>query len=123
MLSSLKFWAVIMGLFFILEGIAGCMPQFTTNGMLFGIFMVNTLLNVVHIVMGVIFILAATNSNYAKFIFRLFGLLLLALAIVGFVHNGDLYLVHFNMANNILVLSLSIVNLFFGFVFKTKSAY
>lgn len=107
--------AVLFGIAFIFAGVAGFMPAFTNNGALLGIFEINSMHNIAHIVSGVIAIMAATSYKYSKLFFKIFGLLYTLLAIVGFVRSGDLYLMHVNFADNLLHLVVGIVAILLGF--------
>jgi uncharacterized membrane protein HdeD (DUF308 family) len=110
----IRFIAVLFGIAFIFAGVAGFMPAFTTNDALFGMFEVNTMHNVVHIVSGVIAIMAATSYKYTKWYFVIFGVVYVAVAIVGFINGGDLYIMHANTPDNFLHLGIGVVSLLLG---------
>lgn len=120
----LRILAVIFGIGFIFAGVAGFLPSFMPNGLLLGYFEVDTMHNLVHIVSGVIAIMAATSGKYARLYFQLFGIIYAIVTIVGFVRNGDLsfIMMHVNMADNFLHLVISIVALYLGFFFKKREA-
>lgn len=120
----LRLCAILFGIGFIFIGVAGFLPRFMTNGLLLGFFEVGFVHNLVHIVSGVIAIMAATGYKYARLYFQIFGVLYGIITIAGFVTNGDLYLVkmHFNLADNILHLAIAVVALYFGFSSKTRVA-
>ncbi|HYY13218.1 MAG TPA: DUF4383 domain-containing protein, partial [Chthoniobacterales bacterium] len=86
--------ATIFGIIFLAIGILGFVPGATTNDMLLGIFMVNAAHSVVHIVSGVIFLLAAmAGAAASRMWFRIFGIIYAIVAILGFVTpNGGLIL-------------------------------
>lgn len=113
----LRFAAVIFGIGFIFIGVAGFMPSFMKNGLLLGYFTIDSIHNIVHIVSGVIAIMAATNFRYAKLYFKLFGILYGLVAIVGFVREGDLsfMMMYTNTADNILHAVIAVVAIFLGF--------
>jgi hypothetical protein len=106
--------AVLFGIGFIFVGVAGFLPEFTKNGLLFGYFLVDNVHNLVHIVSGVIAIMAATNVKFTLWYFRVFGVVYLLVAILGFWRNGDLYIMYVNMADNLLHLGIGLIALFFG---------
>jgi hypothetical protein len=74
----------------------------------------------VHIASGVVALLAASKASLARWYFIIFGFIYAATAILGFAHNGDLFGMHVNMADNFLHLFIAVVALFFGFTFKAK---
>ena len=76
----IRFIAVLFGIAFIFGGVAGYMPAFTINGALLGIFEVNNVHNIVHIVSGVLAIMAATSFKYTKLYFLIFGIVYTAVA-------------------------------------------
>ena len=84
--------AIIFGIVFLAVGILGFVPGITTNDMLLGIFMVNAAHSVVHIVSGVIFLIAAmSGAGAARLWFQIFGAVYAIVAILGFMNpNGPL---------------------------------
>lgn len=112
----LRILAVLFGICFIFVGVAAFFTAFvSTNGLLFGLFTVNTMANVVHILTGVIAIMAATTTNTSRLFFKCFGIIYLIMAILGFWQEGDLLFMRASTADNILHLILSILALYFGF--------
>lgn len=113
--------AVLVGIGFIFAGVAGygVLPQFVENGLLFGLFEVNAMHNLVHIVSGVIAIMAATSFRLSKLYFILFGLVYGFVAFWGFWNNGDLYMMHVNMADNYLHAGIAAVSLLIGLSAKS----
>ena len=70
---------------FVLGGTLGFVPGVTQNGLYFGIFVVNTAHNVMHIASGVIFIIAsALGAGAARSWFQAFGIFYAAMAAMGF---------------------------------------
>lgn len=114
--------AVLFGIAFIFAGVAGygIMPQFVENGLLFGFFEVDTIHNLVHIVTGVIAIMAATSFRLSKLFFIIFGLIYAVAAGYGFWHQGDLYIMQANMADNYLHAGVAVVALLIGFSAKSR---
>lgn len=117
----IRILAVLFGIVFIFIGVAGygVMPQFVENGLLLGYFEVDTLHNLVHIVSGVIAIMAATSFKLSKLFFILFGLFYAVIAGIGFWHQGDLYVIHVNMADNYLHAGIAVIALLIGFGAKS----
>ena len=76
----------VFGFAFLLGGALGFVPGVTSDGMYFGIFMVNTAHNILHIVSGTAFLIASVlGERFACFWFQAFGLFYGALAAIGFV--------------------------------------
>jgi uncharacterized membrane protein YuzA (DUF378 family) len=62
---SMKVLALIAGIFFLLLGIAGFVPAFAMNGMLFGVFPIHTTHSLVFIVAGAAGIMIALSRRKA----------------------------------------------------------
>src|SRR5579862_4355668 len=76
---------IFFGLAFMLGGTLGFVPGVTKDGMYFGMFMVNTPHNILHIVSGAIFLIASLlGARLARLWFQIFGAFYAALAVVGF---------------------------------------
>jgi hypothetical protein len=116
----LRFLAVLFGIAFIFAGVAGYLPMFQINDLLFGYFEVNNVHNVIHLVTGVLAIMAATSHVSAKFFFKLFGLVYAAIGIWGFWQSGDLIIMHMNLNDNILHVVVGVIALYLGFVTSRK---
>lgn len=114
----LRMFAILIGLALIGFGVAGFLPQFRLNDLLFGQFEVNNLHNVIHIGLGILAIISAMSTGLTRLYFQLLGLFAAIVAIFGFVHNGDLIIMHVNMADNILHIAIAIIALMLGFVFN-----
>jgi uncharacterized membrane protein YuzA (DUF378 family) len=61
----MKVLALIAGIFFLLLGIAGFVPAFAMNGMLFGVFPIHTTHSLVFIVAGAAGIMIALSRRKA----------------------------------------------------------
>lgn len=103
---------------FILVGILGFVPAVTQNGHLLGIFEVDTLHNIVHLLSGLAAALAARTSTHASVLyFKVFGVVYAAVTVLGFVNGGSvLGLIPVNMADNILHLAIAGAALAIGFL-------
>lgn len=110
----LRMMAILFGIAFIFFGVAGFLPIFNSDGLLFSWFLVDPVLNVVHIASGVFAIMSALKLKHTIWYFRLFGLFYLLLTMVGFWLNGDLKLMHVNIADNFLHFGIALLALFFG---------
>ena len=65
---------MLVGSLFLFGGILGFVPGVIKDGMYFGIFMVNTPHNILHIASGTIFLIASTfGSRPARLWFQIFG--------------------------------------------------
>src|SRR5688572_13696482 len=78
-MSFLRIMAVLFAIAFLAVGVAGFMPNFFQNGLLFGYFEVDTMHNSIHVISGLIALIAATNENYARGFFKVFGLIYAAI--------------------------------------------
>ena len=116
----LRMIAIVFGIVFIFAGVAGFLSMFMTNGLLFGFFEVSHLLSLFYLASGVLAIMAATRTRYAHLYFRVFGVVYILLSAVGFARNGDAYVTHVNMADNILHLVIALIALYFGFSAKHR---
>ena len=116
----LRFFAVLFGIIFIFIGVAGFLPSFNPNGLLFGYFEVNFIHNMVHLASGVVAIMAATSFRTSVLYFQIFGVIYGLVAILGFALHGDLsfMMMHVNTADNILHVLISLVSLYLGFFFS-----
>ncbi len=119
-MAGIRIVAFIFGVAFIIGGIMGYLPFFLdADGNLFGYFHVDDVHNIVHIISGVIALLATATVAYSKVYFQIFGLIYGIVTVLGFVFAGDLYVMHVNMADNLLHLGIAIIALYMGFIFKT----
>ena len=115
---SLKTYALLFGFALVLAGILGFIPIATPNHMLLGIFMVDPMHNVVHIVSGLLAFSAVMWDDYAKLYFRAFGVFYALVAVLGFVMNGELMMMHMNVADHILHVVIAVAALYLGFAHK-----
>jgi hypothetical protein len=75
-----------MGALFLIGGVLAFVPGVTNDGMYFGLFMVNTAHNIMHIVSGAMFIVASLlGARPARLWFRIFGAFYAVLAAIGLV--------------------------------------
>jgi len=80
-----------MGSLFLFGGILAFVPGVTKDGMYFGVFMVNTAHNILHIVSGIMFLVASMfGERPARLWFRIFGAFYAAIAAIGFVVGNHL---------------------------------
>jgi preprotein translocase subunit Sss1 len=108
---------LVLGAVLVLVGIVG----FVMPSPLFGLFEVNTLQNIIHLASGALTILAATQGLGAMRTWgRVFGLVYLAVGVIGFVMPDMFGLMHVNMPDNLLHLALAAVFLYTGFLAPPK---
>lgn len=110
--------ANVFGVVLLLVGILGFIPGITTDGMLLGIFHVNALHNIVHLVSGAAGLWAAKSGmKAAKMYFQVFGVIYALVTVLGFFY-GDaaiLGIVSNNTADTFLHLVIAVVALYLGF--------
>jgi hypothetical protein len=116
----LRIITILFGVIFIFAGSAGYLPSLTKDGLLLGLFAVDSMHNLVHIVSGVVAIMAATSYGLTVLYLRIFGLLYTAVGLWGFYTNGDLYFMQVNMPDNILHIVLGVVIAYLGFSASRK---
>jgi hypothetical protein len=107
--------ATVFGIVFIAIGILGFVPGITTaDGRLLGIFQVDAIHNVVHLLSGIVALLMAAKAP--KTYFKVFGIVYLLVTILGFVQQDTILgLFTINMADNILHLVIAATALYIGF--------
>jgi Domain of unknown function (DUF4383) len=113
--------ALVYGVVFMVVGVLGFIPGITVGGeYLLGIFGVNALHNVIHLLFGVLGI-AAALTGWSRPYLQGVGVVYLLLVVLGFIpglyvgHDMLLGLVHINLADNLLHLALGGVAAYFGF--------
>jgi len=113
--------AWVFAIVFLAIGVLGFIPGITTaDGHLLGVFEVDALHNIVHLITGIIFALVAWKyTAYTTLTFKVFGVVYALVTIVGFVQgNTVLGLFAANMADHILHLIIAAVALYAGFGMK-----
>lgn len=121
----LKKAANVFGWVLLVVGVLGFVPGITTDGHLLGIFDVNTVHNLIHIVSGLAALyLARQGEAQSQMFFKVFGVIYGLVAILGFF-SGDmpvLGIVSNNMADTWLHVVIALVSLYLGFGTKGSSA-
>ena len=113
--------AIVFGVVFVLIGILGFVPGITTSdGLLLGIFNVNAVHNIVHLLSGIVALAAASSEKNSKMYFQIFGVVYALVAVLGFYYQGNeiLGLVASNMYDTYLHVLIALVALYFGFASK-----
>jgi len=116
----LKTAAIVFGVVFLAVGVLGFIPGITTaDQMLLGIFHVNGLHNIVHLLTGAVALWAGMASAHAsKLFFQVFGIVYALVALLGFIV-GDGYLLGLvanNMADAWLHVVIAAAALYLGFM-------
>ena len=114
---NIQKWAWGFGIVFLLIGILGFIPGITTDdGRLLGIFAVDAMHNIIHLLSGIVAVwTASTSAKAAMTYFRVFGVIYAIVTIVGFIQ-GDtvLGIMVANGADNVLHLIIAIIALWLG---------
>lgn len=115
--------ARVFGVVFVAIGVLGFVPGVTSNGSLLGIFQVDTMHNIVHLVTGVLAFVAASGAgNNSRLFFQVFGVVYAIVTVIGFMQGTSvLGIMAVNGADNILHLVLAAAALYLGFA-KKESA-
>lgn len=116
-----KTMAVLFGVILLVIGVLGFVPGVTKSEMLLGIFHVNTVHNVVHLLSGAVALFCGmTSVGAARNYFRIFGVVYGAVAVMGFMHMGEhtnlLGLISNNDADTYLHVAIAAVSLLLGFM-------
>ena len=115
--------AWVFGVVLLLVGVLGFVPGVTNDMMLLGIFHVDMLHNLVHILSGLAALAAAWGMYSSRLYFQVFGIIYGLVAVLGLV-GGDsvLGIIGVNMADNFLHVLIAAVALYAGFMMKELSA-
>ncbi|HSH56049.1 MAG TPA: DUF4383 domain-containing protein [Candidatus Limnocylindrales bacterium] len=117
----LKKAAMATGVVFLLIGVLGFTPlAFESEGVkkLLGLFQVDAVHNLVHILSGIVFLAASQTERFARTAFQVFGVVYALVTLIGFmVGDGGtvLGLFHVNTLDNLLHLVLAAAFLYLGF--------
>ena len=110
------------GIVFILIGVLGFIPGVTTGGELLGIFHVDAVHNVVHLLSGVVALFCAGSHSVAKGYFKIFGVVYGLVTIIGLLGSGSILgLFTVDGADNVLHLIIAVSALALGFGGPKKS--
>lgn len=105
-----KTYAVVLGAVLTLIGILGFIPGLTPGGNLLGIFAVDGLHNVIHLLSGIVGLAAGLSSaaRYARWYALAFGVVYALVTIIGFIQGTTvLGLIRVNGADNVLHLLIT----------------
>ena len=109
--------ATVFGAVFVVVGILGFVPAFTPDGHLLGIFEVNGVHNIIHLVSGVAALALSRTHKNARLYFQVFGIVYGLVTLLGvFYGDNDLLgIVAHNVADIFLHLIITTAALYFGF--------
>jgi hypothetical protein len=121
--------SLTFGIVFVAIGLLGFVPALTPDGHLLGIFHVDAVHNVIHLLSGIVALLAASSPTAARYYFQIFGIVYGIVALGGFIpalqFGGDMKLLgltHMNMADNLLHVVIASSALYLGFGLKDRDA-
>ena len=122
----LKKAALVWGIVFVLIGIAGFIPGITSTDdmgmkLLLGLFMVNGVHNIVHLLTGIAALASTSSEKIARLYFQVFGIVYGLVTVIGFIIGSGHYVFGFipvNTADNFLHLIITAVSLYFGFAYR-----
>lgn len=104
------------GIVLLLVGIIGFIPGLTPDGKILGIFEVNTLHNIIHVLTGLVALFSAGSEDAARNYFRIFGIVYALVTVIGLIQGTTvLGLIPVNAADNILHIAITIFALSLGF--------
>lgn len=113
-----RLFVILLGIAFVFTGVAGFLPNMSPGGLLYGYFYVDALQNIVHLITGLLAIMAASSPETARNFCKLCGLLYGFFAICGFAGQSSWVFTNFNLADNVLNTVIATLSLYFGFAFK-----
>ena len=114
----IRLFVILFGIAFIFTGVAGFIPNLFEGGLLYGYFYVDAVQNIVHLVTGLLAIMAASSAHTAMRFCQVCGIFYAALAICGFTGQSAFVFTDFNLADNVLNTVVATLNLYFGFAFR-----
>jgi hypothetical protein len=112
--------AMWVGVLVLVVGLAGFVPALVTDGKVLGLFLVDPLHNIVHLLTGALAIYASKTSEQAtRTYFKVFGAVYALVTVSGFMTGTGLFgLLPVNEADNLLHLFLAALFLYYGFGVK-----
>lgn len=107
-------YAQVLGAVLTLVGLLGFVPALTPSGNLLGIFAVDPLHNVIHLLSGIVGLIAANTARgeYARLYAGVFGAVYGLVTVIGFIQGTTvLGLIHVNPADNFLHTAIALASL------------
>lgn len=118
-----KSTAMWVGLVILVVGLVGFVPALVPGGKVLGLFLVDPLHNIVHILTGALAILASRSSESAtRTYFKVFGVVYALVTVLGFMTGTGLFgLLPVNIFDNLLHVAIAALYLYVGFGTKTTA--
>jgi hypothetical protein len=110
-------YAKVIGVILLLIGILGFIPGLTPNDLLFGMFLVSPMHNVIHMISGLIFVGVGFSENWelARKTTLAFAAIYGLITVLGFISPDSTVMgMPMNMADNVLHLVITVTALMFG---------
>jgi hypothetical protein len=121
----LKTYALWFGVIFLIIGVLGFFPPLAPNGMLLGIFHVDALHNIVHLLTGGVALgVAAAGERASRMYFQIFGVIYAIVALLGFVYGNTplLGIMAHNWADVWVHVAIAAVALYLGFGYRRHTS-
>jgi Domain of unknown function (DUF4383) len=122
--STVQTVALVFGVIYLAAGVLGFLPFLVTDNRLLGLFTVNALHNLVHVVIGIGGLAAVSSLPNARRFCQVAGVILLLLGVIGIVNHNPLGLLDIGGLDIALHLVSGAVLAYFGFAatVSTRSA-
>ncbi len=117
----LRIAALIFAVLFLGAGIAWHLSFLFDNGLLFGLFQIDSMHNKVHLASGLVALIGTTSSRLSRIYFKVFGGIYLLLGILGFILQDQFLAMQINLADSVLHAGIGIVALLIGFKLKVPA--
>jgi len=114
-----RMYATVLGAVLTLVGILGFIPALAPNGNLLGIFAIDPVHNIVHLLSGIVGLAVAyvANGAYSRWYAGIFGAVYALVTIIGFIQgNTVLGLINVNLADNLLHTAIAAASLLVFFL-------
>jgi Domain of unknown function (DUF4383) len=113
--STVQWAALAFGVIYLVAGVLGFIPSLQTNHALFGIFQVNLLHNLLHVVIGIGGLAAVSSLANSRTFCQVVGVILLLLGVIGIGIPNPLGLLYIGQADIPLHLVSGALLAYFGF--------
>lgn len=119
----LRAMAFIFAIVFIVLGLLGFVPPFTSQHVLFNYFTVGIVLSLFYILIGLFALSVSGSMRYSRLYFKCLGILFAVIAIGGFSMNGNLGILQVAISDSFFYLLTAIIALYLGFTSKLPRSY
>lgn len=110
--------ATAFGVVFILIGILGFVPGITQDNELLGIFRVDAIHNLVHILSGVAALIASSRSDWSRLYFQVFAVVYGLVTLWGLFDHNVLGFIHVDSEDNVLHLVITLATAYLGYFYR-----